>query len=53
MTETCEWISDEYGAYISSCGDMFQFNEGDPAYNQFNYCPFCGGFLIEVHLDTN
>lgn len=48
MSDACKWW-DEDGCWASDCGVMFQFNEGDPTENGFNYCYKCGK-RIEVEV---
>jgi hypothetical protein len=49
---TCTWTQadpwDMPGAYETSCENMFQIMEGDPADNDFRYCCYCGGELVVV-----
>ena len=26
----------------TSCDNYFQFEDGDPVHNDFNFCPYCG-----------
>lgn len=48
-TKVCHWIQDEdYGVYETSCGHKFQTLDGIAKENNFAYCTFCGGVLIDV-----
>jgi hypothetical protein len=40
--EFCEWVEDDSGVWATDCGFSFEFNEGGPGDNKFEYCPFCG-----------
>ena len=44
--EMCEWTvdSDEYNgdSWDGSCGGKWCFTEGDPAENNYRFCPQCG-----------
>jgi len=40
--EVCEWADDNEGTWLTKCGDAFQFYEGGPKDNQFQFCPYCG-----------
>jgi len=44
----CQWEEDKHepGAYDTKCDKRFLFIEGTPDYNNFKYCPYCGGKLI-------
>jgi hypothetical protein len=45
-TTTCQWtISNDY--WETACGEAFEFTEGTPIENDFNYCPYCGKPLTE------
>lgn len=42
-TETCKWTEDsEGGLWESTCGRMFQFNDGGVKENEFRFCYYCG-----------
>ena len=51
MTE-CKWSKKEkfleFNYYETSCGGNFEFLEGNPKDNEFKYCPYCGGLLIDI-----
>jgi hypothetical protein len=41
--ESCLWGEDVAdGVWETSCGHAFEFNAGDPADNEFLFCPYCG-----------
>lgn len=33
--------------WMTDCSHTFEFIEGDPEENNFAFCPYCGGKLIE------
>jgi DNA-directed RNA polymerase subunit RPC12/RpoP len=42
----CKWRIEtvaDYEYWQTECDNAFQFNDGDLAYNNFIYCPYCGG----------
>lgn len=42
----CAWRLDhDTGSYDTDCGQKFLLDEGTPAENNFNFCPFCGKHL--------
>ena len=48
----CAWKQDE-GFYDdvswdTACGEKFEFTDGTPGDNSFNFCPFCGRPLKEA-----
>ena len=46
----CKWKMDsnpDYEVWESTCGNAFVLNEGTPEENEMNYCPYCGGKLIQ------
>jgi len=49
MTE-CKWKEEEpdCAVYVTSCDQSFQLIEGTPKENEFNYCCYCGGLLIDT-----
>ncbi len=49
QAQTCAWTegTEEEGYYSTSCGHLFTFNDDGPKENQFAYCPYCGGALVE------
>lgn len=47
----CHWTPmnpDEGGSWETQCGNAFLFIDGDPTDNKMNFCPYCGGALIQV-----
>ena len=45
----CEWKYNRYDdIQLSSCNNIFYFEEGGPTENGFNFCPFCGKSLVEI-----
>ena len=42
QSESCDWTLDMAEPWQTSCGEAFQFFEGGPSDNQFDFCPFCG-----------
>lgn len=51
--KTCIFYSDEYaqgeGSNIwecSNCKEVFNFEEGTPLENSYNYCPHCGARIM-------
>ena len=48
--KTCQWKyvwDGDYDYYSTSCGRGFVMDEGSPEENDYNYCPGCGGKIIE------
>lgn len=46
----CYWtLSDEFegDAWLSGCSLLHSFFEGTPVDNNFHFCPYCGGFLVQ------
>lgn len=52
MTQTCSWSPyddfDMPGTFDTSCGNIFSFTEEGIKENNFKFCPYCGGEIIEV-----
>jgi len=46
----CTWTysGDDYSSWDTTCGRMFCMTEDTPKKNDYNFCPGCGGKLIEV-----
>ncbi len=50
----CQWERHDnyYGnqsdGWHTGCGDDYLLLEGTPADNYMNYCPYCGGELVDV-----
>lgn len=42
MTEKCKWSEDGDGVWDTSCGERFEFVDGGPPENGFEFCPYCG-----------
>lgn len=53
MKPKCEWSTEDYDceAYITGCGEIFQFTSDGPPENNFKFCPYCGGELVQVQND--
>ena len=48
--DECIWREEDNGDYIcweTSCEKTFCMTEGTPKDNSYNYCPNCGGALVE------
>ena len=46
--DTCEWIyNDDDECWDTNCDEKFQFIDGTPLNNGFEYCPYCGRKLVE------
>lgn len=43
----CHWDEDSDGTWATDCKNIFQFFDGGPTDNEFNFCSYCGGRLIE------
>ena len=61
MTE-CKWekctgkFYDYHDLYKTSCGSNFLFTDhkgNNPKDNEFEYCPYCGGKLIDITEDKS
>ncbi len=55
-TPGCSWSEDTNGTWVTKCGHYFQVTDGTPSENEFAYCCYCGGNLIEhvyVEEDSN
>lgn len=52
-TKTCEWkVEYDYSIYTTSCGNSWQFTEGDLEDNVgVNFCPYCGNKIKGVTVD--
>lgn len=46
----CTWTQNEDGVYQTGCGNLFEFNEGTPAENEFRFCCYCGQKLVQGKL---
>ena len=51
MANPCTWrySGDEWGTFDTTCGQAFSLTEGTPKDNTYNFCPCCGGPLVEVY----
>jgi hypothetical protein len=52
MSETCNWIENDDGFWVTGCGHFFVLDEGTPSDNQMHWCPYCGKSLQEVRKDA-
>ena len=43
--KTCEWIENDDGVWVTECDELFEFTDGGPKENWFNFCPYCGNKL--------
>ena len=43
----CRWAQDDNGVWETECGNMFECDDGTPYENDMNFCPYCGGKLVE------
>lgn len=43
--ETCTWLNNEDYGFMSECGSSF--HNDDNTIEWMNYCPYCGGKVIE------
>lgn len=46
MPDKCEWKDEREDVWATSCGGLFQFEDGGPADNSFAFCPYCGKPLV-------
>lgn len=47
----CEWHHSRSGeCYETKCGNAFQFTNDGVRENDFKYCPFCGGTIVEKEM---
>lgn len=46
----CTWTysGDDYSSWDTTCARTFCMTEDTPKKNDYNFCPGCGGELIEV-----
>ena len=47
VRQLCEWTENGDGYWETSCNRAFDFVDGSPVGNHFNFCPYCGKTLIE------
>jgi hypothetical protein len=46
--KTCTWSCGDPDMNLwNTCGNEWQLTEGTPKENGMNFCPICGGVLIE------
>jgi len=43
----CIWREDAEGNWDTSCENTFVMVDGTPMENEFRFCAFCGGSLVE------
>lgn len=44
----CTWTEDEDTmSYDTACGNKHLFIEGTPRENNYRFCPYCGGALVD------
>lgn len=43
----CKWIQSENGFYYTSCGETFEFANGDLSDNKARFCMYCGGRIVQ------
>jgi peptide subunit release factor 1 (eRF1) len=49
IEKKCIWIYNyNYNYYETMCGHAFEFTDGDPDKNHFQYCPYCGNKIEEI-----
>ena len=48
--KTCEWkLSNyDYNLWVGKCGAEWTLIDGTPTENKMNFCPQCGGKLIDI-----
>jgi len=51
MSETCNWVENDDGFWVTGCGHFFVLNDGTPSDNQMHWCPYCGKSLQEMQPD--
>lgn len=49
----CTWQSDEDSNWDTKCEQTFIFLDGGPVDNWFEFCPYCGGSLVEAKRVVN
>ncbi len=47
---TCVWTREETNScyYLTECENGQSFEESDLQGNYYNYCPYCGGRIVET-----
>ena len=46
----CYWTLSaefEWDTWISGCSQLHSFSKGTPTDNDYHFCPYCGGFLVQ------
>lgn len=51
--EYCNWGYDSEGVHETSCGQMFQLNDGTLKDNKMKYCCYCGKEIKEYDTDED
>jgi hypothetical protein len=49
----CDWQQEEDGQWETDCSETFEFNEGGPKENGFEWCPYCGKKLTATPYSEN
>jgi len=47
----CDWEQNEEGWWDTDCNNAFEFAHGNPSYNEFKFCPYCGKTITETPYD--
>jgi hypothetical protein len=48
---TCKWWEQyDYNIWETECGLEWETIDGTPKENHMNYCPKCGGEIIEIEI---
>jgi hypothetical protein len=54
---TCQWAIDDVGGdsvyYETQCGHSFQFNDGGATENEFRFCWYCGGQIVDARTSED
>ena len=45
----CIWRVDHDGVWNTDCGQAHVFIDGTPGQNSYDFCPYCGKPLAEIH----
>ena len=48
VENVCTWAEDEDGIWFTGCNNAFEFMNGTPSENGFQFCCYCGDRLKEV-----
>lgn len=46
--KSCLWQQTDDGQWETDCHNAFEFENGNPDENNFHFCCFCGGELIQM-----